>query len=286
MSGRSTLVLFEGLLLFHQDGANDPYEVGILDTSSMLHHHAGFPQHEFTIKVTPDPGGGPLARELGSADLLPFLTQGNHWSLEVEDALGKPITGIQADPSLPADRKDMSLSKNLGWIVNLESPEFHGKPLARQPGFLKPIIKLTKGELFTYCKTGGVDVLQNGVPKIPGFGYLAGVIGLQIDTSAQEEVVLKVDRTEIFRLPRGASYQVIISNTTNTPTPDSHFHAYYDLLYPAVLPSDRFDFVANFNLPLPSGACPLDGRDVSARLIPAPYRCGGTGSPSGGGKLS
>lgn len=281
MPGTSTTVLFEGLLIFHQDGATDPYEVGILDTSSLVGHHSHFPPHEFKISVLPDPPGGVACLCLGPADLNPFLQQGNRWSLDVEDALGSPTTGIQADPSLPADRKDASSTDmKLGWIVNLESPEFHG-PLTRRPGFLKPIIKLTKGELYTHCKTGGVDVLQNCIPSITGFGYLAGVTALKIDTSAQQEVVLKVASTEIFRLPKGSSYQVSITNSNFPPTMESHFHAYYDLLYPQVPVAQRFDFKANHALPSPPNQCPPGPVGIRA-LIPAPYRCGGTLSAAGG----
>jgi hypothetical protein len=281
MPNTSTLITFEGLLIFHKDTSN-LYEVGILDTKLLPH----LPEHVFQITVTPDPHTGVGQWTLGPADLSPFLQAGNSWTLEVVDPHGDLQTGVQADESLP-NRHNANPDNRLGWIVNLEGPEFPNGSLTREIGKLKPIIHLTKGNLFTYCKTGGVNLMKNESLFIENFGFLAGVIAIKIDTSAMEEVVLRVGGgTEIFRLPKGLSYTVSITNSTLKPSIVSHFHAYYELLYPNA--TDRFDFQA-FGGPSPDNPCPLDEQleetARSGRRVPPPYKCGGTGSNPGGPPL-
>ncbi len=282
-----TTITFEGLMVFHKDTA-DLYELGILNAHLMGHH---VPLHEFQIKITPDPTDGPGPWQRGPAELDRLLRASDRWSLEVKDASGSVEVGIDADESLP-DRKSKTGGDNrFGWIVNLESSEFHKptRPLARQTGQFKPIIRLSKGHLYTYCMTGGVNVVQNGNSR--DFGFMAGLLALDIDTSAGQTVALKLDGsgTEVFALPAGTSYRVEITNITPQPALQSHFHAYYQMIFRGVPANQRFDFTNQEGVPHPD-QCPTGAiaKTLSRVTILStfPYRCGGLLINAGGEPLS
>jgi hypothetical protein len=273
-----TMLTFEGLMIFHQDRAGH-YELGIVDLRGMGHH---FPQHDFQIAITPDPHTGSGQWVLGPADLEPFIRRGNHWALEVRDAAGGPVTGISADELAPPNRHVDGGDKRFGWIVNLESGELEAGPPRRLPrarNKLRPIMHFSKGRLQTLCKTGGINLLRP--PAQPrDFGYMAGVVGLEIDTSAGETVALRANGVDVFALDAGTSYQVDITNTTKVTTIMSHFHAYYDVVFPGVLGPDRFDFEARRNEPSPDPCAnelqidPELPESMRFLLSPPPYKCG------------
>jgi len=290
-----TTLTFEGLMVFHQDTAGI-YELGILNAQLMGHH---VPLHEFQIKITPNPTGGASPWELGPAQLDPLLRTSDRWSLEVKDASGAIEVGIDADVSLPNRKSATAGDNKFGWIVNLESSEFHNppQPLPRQPRQFKPIIRLSKGHLYTYCMTGGVDVVQNGNSR--DFGFMAGVLALDIDTSAGQTVTLKLDgsSTNVFALGAGTSYRVDITNSTPLPSLQSHFHAYYQMIFRGVPPDQQFDFINQANVHHPN-QCPtplsplapqasVDALPSSVPILaPFPYRCGGLLINAGGDSLS
>lgn len=278
-------ITFEGLMIFHQD-VDGFYELGILNAQLIGHHHSGsqhtpsvaVPLHEFRIDVTPDPLRGTGTWKRGPSDLEPFLTQSNRWSLEVKDAKGNLETGISADESLP-DRHSLEVAdKKFGWIINLESSEFHNQLLDRESGKFRPIIRLSKGNLYTFCKTGGLNVLKNAKQD---FGFAAGVLVLTIDNSAGETVTLKADGGDtVFSLLGGSDHRVDISNSTADTSGGSHFHVYYDQIFTSVMPEDRIDFEGQENVTHPD-QCP---KPLVVSVFP--YRCGGLLINKGGDPLS
>jgi hypothetical protein len=272
-----TMLTFEGLMIFHQDRAGF-YELGIVDVRGMP---SPFPEHDFQITITPDPHAGIGQWVLGPADLEPFITRGNHWTLEVRDAGGRPVTGISADESAPSDRHIDGGDKRFGWIVNLESGELLGsapRRLTRERNKLRPIMHFSKGRLQTLCKTGGVDLLRPANSR--DFGYMAAMLSLDIDTSAGETVTLKANGADVFALPAGTSYQVDITNTTNAMVMMSHFYAYYDVIFTGVPEPDKVDFAARPNEPSPDPCAnelrvdPMLPESAQHLVNPPPYKCG------------
>ena len=275
MPSTSTLITFTGLLVFRPDPKTGQFDVGILRARDA--HEPHFLQ----IYITPDPGPGPIDQQ----ELERIIQNGNdRWELKVE---GSSSLGIQARVSKPADRHNANQNqRDLGWIINLENDEFHGKPLVRTPKALRPVIRLTQGELFTSCKTDSVVTIQG--PFARDFGFILGGIGLNIDTSAGQQPVLKFkdkqgNETEIFRLTRTdqVSYQVSILNTPppTVPIKEGHFHLYYDRLFKGVAADQRFDLKLIDPIKSPSDRCPLATK--LNFFNPNPFRCGGIMVESG-----
>lgn len=262
-----TTITFTGLLVFRPDPKTGQFDVGILRARDA--HEPHFLQ----IEITPDPGQGPIVQQ----DLERIIQNGNdRWELEVE---GSSNLGIQARVSKPADRHNANQNQtDLGWIINLENDEFHHKPLVRTPKALRPVIRLTQGELFTSCKTDSIVTIQG--ERARDFGFILGGIGLNINTSGGQQPVLKYkdkqgNETEIFRLTRTdqVSYQVSILNTPppKVPIKEGHFHLYYDRLFKGVVADERFDLKLLDPPKRPSDRCPL----VNDNKNPNPFRCGG-----------
>src|ERR1700741_1916886 len=274
-----TTITFEGLMIFHKhtDGF---YELGILNAQLIGHRHPphigsqhdqptdDVPPHEFRIEITPDPGTGSGTLKLGPPELEPFLIQSDRWSLAVNDADGNIETGITADESLP-DRHSLQIADiKFGWIINLESSEFHDQTLVRATGKFRPIIRLSKGNLYSFCKSGGLNVIKN--LNSSDFGFMAGLLALGIDTSAGETVTLKADGGDaVFSIPSGTDARVEISNSTSDTSGKSHFHVYYDQIFTGVAKQDQFDFETQTGVKHP-GQCP----DAVVVGI-FPIRCGG-----------
>jgi hypothetical protein len=277
MPSTSTTITFTGLLVFRPDPQTGQFEVGVLRARDA--HEPHFLQ----IEITPDPGQGPIHQQ----DLERIIQNGNdRWELEVE---GSSNLGIQATISKPADRHNATQNPtDFGWIINLENNEFHKEPLVRTPKALRPVIRLTQGALFTSCKTDSVVTIQG--PFARDFGFILGGIGLQIDTSAGQQPVLKFkdkqgNETEIFRLPQTGqvSYQVSILNTPppDVPIKEGHFHLYYDRLFKEVAMDQRFDLKLLDPAVSPgSDRCPVVKND---NRNPNPFRCGGIMVESGDG---
>lgn len=282
-----TTITFEGLMIFHRT-ADGFYELGILNAQLIGQHHGGLrhdhsthdvPPHEFRIEISPDPttGSGKLTK--GASELEPFLRQSDRWSLEVKDAKGNIETGIFADESLP-DRHSLKVGdKKFGWIINLESSEFHNKDLDRATGKFRPIIRLSKGNLYSFCKSGGLNVIKHKKPK--DFGFMAGMLALDIDTSAYQKITLKADGgDDVFVIPGGRDYQVDISNSPTEASEGSHFHVYYDQIFTGVANEDQFDFDNQKGVKHPD-ECPTP--IIKGNF---PVKCGGLAVNPGGKPLS
>lgn len=279
----TTTITFNGLLVFRPDPANDLCEVGVLRAREAPHSHI------LQIDVTPNPQTGSGTFRI-NPDLLESHVLNGHtrWILDV--ALnGQPLRGLVLNTAIPADRKNPTAQNNddFGWIINIESGEFHAGRLDRTRDRLKPVISLSKGRLFTSCKTDSIDVNQ-GPHTRSDFGFIAGAISLAVDTSQGEMPVLYfVDQqgnpTEIFSLPDTAhtSYFISIRNTPLAGAAGGHFHLFYDRLFHTVGPNQRFSIPRHFppRLP-PSGRCP-EGQDPE----PDPFKCGGVSVGPGSGPL-
>lgn len=280
----TTTITFNGLLVFRPDPDNNLCEVGVLRARGEAHPHI------LQIQVTPNPQTGTGTWRLNPDDLEAHVQAKNvAWNLDVE-LNGQAIQGpLTAKIDIPADRLNPTANNtdDFGWIVNVESGEFHSSKLARLKNRLLPVIKLTKGRLFTSCKTDSVAVRQ-GANSRPNFGFIAGAIGLSIDTSAGEEPVLyfvnsKGVRTEIFRLIQSnqRNYAVSIRNTPTAGTAGGHFHLFYDRLFTRVGQAFRFDILRRRQTIMPpNGRCP-----VGADPDPDPFKCGGVSVGTGSGSL-
>ncbi|HET6978743.1 MAG TPA: hypothetical protein VFI24_20595 [Pyrinomonadaceae bacterium] len=274
----STTITFQGLLIFRRDPATEEFEVGILRARNA--HEA----HILQIEISPDPRGGQGPWKIPPDDLERHIQNRDvRWQLEVE---GNASMGVQAMRNKPRDRRNPTAQddRDLGWIVNLEDEEFHNRALTRARNALQPIIRLQQGAIFTSCKPDSVDTIQGNTQR--DFGFIAGGIGLKIDTSDGQIPVLnfvnqKGVKVEIFRLTRTAevSYQISIFNSPlpGTPIMQNHFHLYYDLLFTGVPASERFDL----KLHNPPRYPPRDRCDEAVKVkglplpTPNPFRCGG-----------
>ena len=278
----TTTITFNGLLVFRPDPAFDVCEVGVLRARAAPHPHI------LQIQVTPNPTTGTGTLRINPDDLEAHVQAGNvRWNLDVEHN-GQPITGLNVKTAIPANRRRPTPENNedFGWIVNVESGEFHSGRLERVMRRLQPVITLRKGRLFTSCKTDSVDI--RGPRTRRDFGFIAGAISLAVDTTAGEEPVLffinaQGVRTELFRLVQSneRNYSVSIRNTPTAGQAGGHFHLFYERLFTGVGAGDRFG-VDRHDPPIlpPSGRCP-EGADPD----PDPFKCGGVSVGDDSGAL-
>ena len=279
----STIITFTGLFVIRRDPASGLYDVGILRARDAHQPHI------LQIKIAPDPGSGQGHLEIPEEKLEEYIQRQKRWQLDVE---GESRPAIQAMPDKPGDRHTAATPnrRDLGWIINMENDEFHPGGLGRERNALQPIIRLTHGTLFTSCKTDSVDRIRGN--EVVHLGFIAGGIGLEIDTSDGQVPVLNFEnqqgqKVEIFRLERTdrVSYEISISNTPTTGTTivGNHFHMYYDRLFKGVRPDDRFDIKVHLDAnqkpiqPPPGDICP-----EVATETPDPFRCGGVLVVGGG----
>ena len=272
MPPTATTITFTGLLVFRRDD-NEKYEVGILRARDA--HEPHFLQIAYGVKGDPP-------TTIPHEDLEQIIKDKNvAWALEVDGGTGMQI---QAKPTKPADRKHPQPGdRDLGWIINIENDEFHNGQLKRTEKALQPVIQLTQGTLFTSCKTDSVVTIQGTFARV--FGFIAGGIGLEIDTSQGQQPVLSYKdqqgkTVEILRLKDTdkKSYEVSISNA---PEPgvqikENHFHLYYDKLFKQVDHAERFDLKLLFpSEEPPKGERCEDTSEGPPLPTPNPFKCGG-----------
>jgi hypothetical protein len=274
MPPTATTITFTGLLVFRRDPNTDKYEVGILRARD------AHEPHFFQIESGAE---GEHPTPINPDVLEQYVKDGNvAWDLEVEGATG---LGVEAKPTKPKDRKKPTSTdeRDLGWIINIENNEFHTGQLRRTKKALQPVIQLTHGELFTSCKTDSVVTIHGAFAK--DFGFIAGGIGLKIDTSAGQQPVLSFkdkdgNKIEVLRLTETdqKSYQVAIFNTPppGTEIKENHFHMYYDKLFKQVGHHDRFDLkLLEPQVQPPSGRCDDTSNEDPPPPTPNPFKCGG-----------
>jgi hypothetical protein len=277
MPQTSTTITFTGLLVFRRDTNTGKYAVGILRARD------AHEPHYFQIEFGPD---GEKPKPIPQEELEQIIKDGNvSWALEV---VGAANPTIKAKHHKPGDRKKPTKDdeKDLGWIINMENDEFHKGQLKRTPKALQPVIQLTEGTLFTSCKTDSVVTLQGVSAQV--FGFIAGGIGLEIDTSQGQQPVLSYTdkdgkKVEVLRLKETEkkSYKVSIFNTPKlgTSIKENHFHLYYDKLFTQVDHHKRYDL----RLLKPPVEPPGDRCDEATGeatedppvATPNPFRCGG-----------
>ena len=273
----STIITFTGLFVVRRDPASRHYDVGILRARDAHQPHI------LQIEIEPDPRTGHGKWTIPPDELEQHI-QNRHtrWELEVE---GSSSVGVESKPDRPGDRHNPTVTNksDLGWIINIENHEFHSGRLGRERNALQPIIRLKHGTLFSTCKTDSVDKIQG--EQTEHLGFIAGGVGLNIDTSDGQAPVLNFERrgekVEIFRLLRTdrESYKISISNTpiAGTTIVGDHFHMYYDRLFKGVPHHQRFNLKVHRG---PDGEPihPPDGDicpEVSKKDTPNPFRCGG-----------
>ena len=308
-------VSFEGLMVFRRDRNADLFDVGILEARNLSSIGLpGIPDHLFTITITPNPAGGSRPLTIDDRELAQYQAQGNLWNLDVVDANGNVRKGIS--PRITTgdlnrhepDPKHESQS-DFGWLMNMQ--ELHGSvPL--QPGYLKPVIRMTKGLLKTIDKTDGIDLIRGpaSAPATNHFGFVAETTGLDISLLPGEALVLRVGNTRIFRVNYDSSvpYQIAIENvsgmTMPMPNAPDHFQVYYGLLFSGIGVNDRYKLKltepreASPNPPdVKSGDSPgtmhpdhsqmaQPGSSIGAEMFTInPYKCGGLTVGEGDGPL-
>ena len=281
-----TTIIFNGLLVFHHDRVNKVCDVGVLHARDVT------PPHILQIEIDPDPrpgtGTGTGKWTLDPAVLESYVRAGNiRWMFEVVKS-GQPVPpGIVVNDAIPANRRTITEAnkEDFGWIINMESGEFHSDQLIRTRGQLKPIIKLSTGFLFTSCIANPVDVKQGPINRSP-FGFIAGAIGLRLKPTDGDIAVLYFrDQhgvpTEVFRLPNinETKYTVTIQNTPIEGSAGGHFHMFYDRLFRGVGTNHKFDIVQHYPpipVPAPAQRCP-----EGIAPVPDPFKCGGVSVGSG-----
>jgi hypothetical protein len=263
-------IMFIGLMVFHPTGNH--YEVGILDKDA-----TPAPDHQFSITVD--------GVKLPQGDIDRFKSLGNAWVLEVENkkipSVIRPIMGPPPPPRTDDDPKNCSA---FGWIIDLESPEFHGDTLDLKPGKLKPIIQLSDGELFTERKTDELQRKRGLAGLFRPFGFVADEIGLKVtlDNTQEEKeyLVLRVVGAGkdgvVFELKPDKHHTVAIENIYRGGTDDQpHVQYYYRLFNGISGIFGQFEFKKEGRL---SGCSRVAKRDAPKPHVPTerccPYICG------------
>lgn len=272
-----TTITFNGLMVFRPDQANKTCDVGVLHARDQGHPHI------LQIEIEPDPRTGSGKWTLDSDQLERYVQAGNiRWKFEVVKGATPEPAGIVVNTLIPPDRHNPPTPTRekplgFGWLVNLESGEFHSGRITRTRGKLKPIIELTKGELFTSCLTNSIDVKQGANTRYD-FGFIAGAIDLRLTPADGDAAVLYfMDQaqvaTVIFRLPNinQVSYKVYIRNTPMSGPSGGHFHQFYDRLFQGVGGHQRFDLQLCYP-PIPASAA---GCAAQRAPDPDPFKCGG-----------
>ena len=268
----STTITFNGLMVFCRDPKTNTYQVGILRARENPHAHI------LQLQITPDPATGNNSVIFDPQKLEDIVQNGDvRWDLEVEISGQLQLAGggIDVNPARPRDRRNSSAQneKDFGWIVNLESDEFHNGKLDREPKRLLPVITLKNGKLVTTCKTDSVDLLQDNAVTKPDAGFISGALSLIIDTSAGEvpKLYYGAQKTDLLNLTntKQRNYFISIMNVPmSAAAGHDHFHLYYDRLFTKVDRKHRFDFAQHKPISSPSDRCPT-------LPAPDPFRCGG-----------
>jgi len=231
----TVVVSFAGLMVFHKETGKPGYEVGILVPSVSGGHRFSVACSGNSVKCN----GLPIQ-----------FSNGNNWSLSVTN--GQPPAAIASPVEIGHDPKrkpdNVNGQNDFSWIVDLESPEFHGKELTLIKGLLSPIIHLPNIPLYTEFKS--IDLKRwQGIGPASAFGYVAETIAMKIDLRAGQEAVLKDNSKsiEILRLaynPSGAPQRVEIANVMHPPPQASDFRLYYKI-FAGITDSEKFDFDKN-----------------------------------------
>lgn len=229
-------VTFEGLMILHRQPSGH-YEVGILIPERA---------HKHTFRIEKD------GKEI--ENLSHYLSLGKSWILEVtRPSGGRSGTGMSLRNRGQRGRlRDSRTGQfDFSWAVDLESPEFHGRQLTLTPGYLKPIIQLPDGELYTKYKSPMVQRKKGPSGEFSDFGFVAETTALTLNLQQGEELVFRVEKagTEgvIFRSSYGSSHEVAIHNRPDPPDPtdkpnvESHFTLYYGL-FSDVRTEEKYDF--------------------------------------------
>jgi len=283
MSSTRVRIVFAGLMVFRPNKGT--FELGVLRA---LNLRGGMPDHVLQINIFPDSSSGEKPSAISPASLESYVKAGDvAWSIEVRNLPGSP--NLHTNTGIPSDRHQAAQpnQNDFGWMINLESGEFHAKTLTRSSGVLKPVISLDHGVLETVCKTEIIDVQKGGKPFRDDFGFITGAAALTIDTTGNEQVTLKTQgQADLFNLKPGVSYDIALLNTplsaVGLPT-GGHFGLYYDLLFPSVPSSERFAIKSHHPIKLPSDGCLSKFRPEM--VDPNPFKCGGIVVNETGGPL-
>jgi hypothetical protein len=233
-------VTFEGAMVFHPLKGSNDYEVGVLVPLIA-------PCHNFSIVRDGKP--------IPPADLSGAMSMGNSWHLDVINMATRNARVGTMDP--PKEEGHMhrldDTAKNqydLSWIADFESTEFHGDgktPLRMTPNLLKPIIRLSKGQLRSEYKIEKLKRKKGMVPAPAGdFGFMTETVGLNINLMPGEALVLKVQQNnhEVFNIPYAAGTSPLVKIGNFLPLEmrhGSHFQVYYGLFPDYVRDEDKFD---------------------------------------------
>jgi hypothetical protein len=272
-------VTFEGLMVFHKE-QGDRYEVGILST-------AAAPGHEFHIMI-----------DGKDVDFAQPSSPAEKWILEIRKVTGGPSEVGGGRTILRSKGHSGRLKDNVfgqwdfDWAVDLESNQFHDRPLDLIPGQLTPIIHLPYGELKTKYKTPMVQRQKGKKGTFLDFGFVTETTELDVQLRVDEEMVLRVANPEkvIFKRAFGTFRRVAISNARpsephasdsksksgrlsrqsnnvdlckpgNEPEPPSHFTLYYNL-FKGIEDGEKYDFKVKCPLDFPFNVYPIDMKSM------------------------
>lgn len=220
------IVLFSGLMVFHP--RENRYEVGIVGPKVSE-------AHKFSVN--------------GQYK----LPTGRRWTMEIHPLRPSAITAINVGrdkrrPDTPEHQFD------LNWMVDLESLEFHKEDLTLKPDLLSPIIQLPPtGRLYTQYKSINLE-RRKGSETATNFGFVPETIGLHIELSPGQELILRDEETggqegEVYKIafrPGQPTVMLHINNTRHPYASESDFRLYYKLFVnregKEIAEGDQFDF--------------------------------------------
>jgi hypothetical protein len=174
---------------------------------------------------------------------------------------GKPYKRTQNPGRCPGDECAFN------WIMDFEGRELHGRGLSEKRDTLRPKLHIKTGLFFTK-EISEYPFLKLKDGKLEEYGYVAKKIGVKINVSGSDELVLKLDTDWEYPISRNVK-TITLKNEPPKPQQtqavhrdpyNDHVQIYYDDLFD--LPRrDRFVFI-----PI------MDGRKASE-----PFVCYGGG---------
>lgn len=255
MSEQATLTIaFRGLMVFHEDPANQLMEIGFLRAEGhiprVLTLTNGVLANVFDLRSRPELDTD-AARE---------------WQIEVSNPVKRGASAY-TNGSIGFDRQTHPDDRDFRWIMDFEAGDFYNKDLtdAMEAQKLKPVLRVPYGQFYTRLKSPQLKRSQDTTNTASAFGAVAGVTACDIPiTGGTAELKVAGPTGATLFSFNTENLGNTIFEISNTP-PDipltlasgsghehmghtngamDHFQFYYDMFRPDRMPSPKFSFKA------------------------------------------
>lgn len=192
-------LIFKGLMVFHHNKSQRWFEAGMMRV----------PEHEFKITVLTESKRGKK-----ECTIVPDIAAGEVWDLHITNPGNEGIYEYRGNPF---DRK----RQNFGWIIDLESREFHGTGNEVDRRVLSPVIVIPHGDFYMKNLTRNVKRKKRRENQHEHFGRVAQMMGVDINVKCGHVSLVPRDteEEEIFRLDNfdKLRYKITFDNRPKNP---------------------------------------------------------------------